>query len=253
MSSGLHVVRAGDGPQIVLIHGSAADHRTWSILLASALRAQFTLVAYDRRAGVESIDGHVADAAALLGPAPAVVVGSSFGAVIALELVRRRTEGIAGAVLIEPPLNSADGAPEARARFLDDFDRRAAEAGGPAAGELFLRTVLGDAAFERMPRVFKTQAMAKFAEIRADSVALFDYRPRYGELAVVTTPVLLLGGERSAGWYHRTLDELHGALPGARLEIVAGAGHMLHAEASRRFQTLLAGFAGPLLGVPAPA
>jgi pimeloyl-ACP methyl ester carboxylesterase len=251
MSSGLHVVRAGDGPQILLIHGSAADHRTWSIVLASGLRARFTLVAYDRRAGVESVDGHVADAAALLGPAPTVVVGSSFGAVIALELVRRCADRIAGAVLIEPPLYSADRGSVVRTKFLDDFDRRAAEAGGPAAGELFLRTVLGDAAFERMPRVFQLQAMAKFAEIRADSVALFEYRPRYAELAAVTAPVLLLGGERSAGWYRRTLDDLHRALPAARVEIVPGAGHMLHAEAPRRFVALLEEFAGPLLGVPA--
>jgi len=247
MSSGLHVVRAGDGPPILFIHGSAADHRTWSILLSSGLRDRFTLVAYDRRAGVESVEDHATDAAALVGPGPAVVVGSSFGAVIALELLRRRTDRIAGAVLIEPPLHSADGAPAVRRKFLDDFDRRAAEAGGPAAGELFLRTVLGDHAFERMPRVFQTQAMRKFAEIRADSVALFGYPPRVDELAAVTAPVLLLGGERSAPWYRRTLDDLHRALPGARLEVVAGAGHMLHAEAPRRFHTLLADFAGPLL------
>jgi pimeloyl-ACP methyl ester carboxylesterase len=253
MSSGLHVVRAGAGPQILLIHGSAADHRTWSILLGSPLRARFTLIAYDRRAGVESVDGHAADAAALLGPEPAVVVGSSFGAVIALELVRRCADRVAGAVLIEPPLNSSESAPAVRARFLDDFDRRAAQAGGPAAGELFLRMVLGDAAFERMPRVFQAQAMAKFAEIRADSVALFGYPLPYAELAAVTAPVLLLGGERSAGWYRRTLDELYRALPGARLEMVPGAGHMLHAEAPRRFHALLEEFAAPLLGAPAPA
>jgi 3-oxoadipate enol-lactonase len=253
MSSGLHVVRAGAGPQVVLIHGSAADHRTWSILLASPLRARFTLVAYDRRAGVESVDGHVEDAAGLLGPEPAIVVGSSFGAVIALELVRRHGDRIAGAVLIEPPLNSSEDAPAVRARFLDDFDRRAAEAGGPAAGELFLRMVLGDDAVDRMPRVFQVQAMAKFAEIRADSVALFAYRPRYAELAAVRVPVLLLGGERSARWYRRTLDELHSALPGARLEIVPGAGHLLHAEAPRRFHALLEEFAAPLLGARAPA
>jgi pimeloyl-ACP methyl ester carboxylesterase len=199
MSSGLHVVRAGAGPQVLLIHGSAADHRTWSIQLASPLRARFTLIAYDRRADAASVEAHADVAAALLaGAEPAVVVGSSFGAVVALELVRRRHDRVAGAVLIEPPLHTSDDAPAVRAGFLDDFDRRAAEAGGPAAGELFLRTVLGDGAFERMPRVFQAQAMAKFAEIRADSVALFAYPPRLAELAATTAPVLLLGGERSA-------------------------------------------------------
>jgi pimeloyl-ACP methyl ester carboxylesterase len=176
-----------------------------------------------------------------------VVVGSSLGAVVALDLVRRHRGLVAGAVLIEPPLNPADDAPAMRTVFLDRFDRRAAEAGGPAAGELFLRHVLGDAAFERMPQVFQAEAMAKFAEIRADSVALFAHDPRYAELVAIATPILLVGGERSGLWYRRTLDVLHQALGNARIEIIAGAGHMLHAEAPRRFQALVSDFAGPLL------
>jgi pimeloyl-ACP methyl ester carboxylesterase len=247
MSSALHVVRAGDGPQILLIHGSAADHRSWAIQLASPLRTQFTLVAYDRRSTAEAVEAHADDAAALLPAAPSLVVGSSFGAVVALELLRRDPARLAGAVLIEPPLADSDDAAPVAASFLPAFDHRAARDGGPAAGELFLRTVLGDAAFDRMPRVFQTQATAKFAEIRADTLALMAYRPRYAELSAIAAPVLLLGGDRSAPQFRATLEALHRALANAQLEIVAGAGHMLHADASRRFHALVTGFAGPLL------
>ena len=80
-------------------------------------------------------------------------------------------------------------------------------------------------------------------QIRADSAALLDYRPRYRELSSVQTPVLLLGGDRSASYFRATLLALVEALPKARLEVVPGAGHMLHAEASRRFAQLLMGFA----------
>lgn len=254
MSSGLHVVRAGAGPQVLLIHGSAADHTTWSIQLASPLRAQFTLVAYDRRGDATSIEAHADEAAGLLAgePGRAIVVGSSLGAVVALDVLRRHPARVAGAVLIEPPLAASDDAAPVPPTFLPAFDRRAARGGGLAAGELFLRIVLGDAAFERMPRAFQTAAMMKFAEIRADTVALMAYRPRYAELAAVTTPVLLVGGDRSAPSFRPTLEALHRALPAARLEIIAGAGHMLHAEAPRRFHALVTGFAGPLLGQLAP-
>lgn len=139
-----------------------------------------------------------------------------------------------------------DDPPSDPVAFLGEFDRRVAEQGGPAAGEFFLRTVLGDAAFERMPKTFRERSAAKWAAIRADSQALIEYRPRYGELASVTTPILLLGGDRSAPYFRPTLDALARVLPRARLEIVNGAGHMLHAEAFRRFADLLIEFAAEI-------
>jgi pimeloyl-ACP methyl ester carboxylesterase len=230
-------VRVGSGPRILLIHGSAADHTTWSIQLASNLREQFTLVAYDRRIAA-TVEEHAEDAR---GFEADFVVGSSFGAVVALELIRKHP--MRGAVLIEPPMGASDDAPAAPQAFLAEYDRRMAEQGGTAAAEFFLRTVLGDAAYERMPQAFRERSKAKFAEIRADSEALIAYKPRYGEMRGIHTPVLLLGGDRSAPYFRPTLDALFAALPDARLEVVPGAGHMLHAEAFRRFADLLTAFA----------
>lgn len=241
MSSPLHVVRAGAGPAILLIHGSATDRATWSILLASPLRERFTLIAYDRRPGDLSVEQHADDAATLIADAPAIVIGSSFGAVIALDVIRRYR--CAGAILIEPPMAASDDLPVGPTEFLAAFDARVAEHGGPAGAEFFLRTVLGDASYERMPRSYRERSKALWAEIRADSAALIAYRPRYSELPRITPPVLLLGGERSAPYFRPTLDALVAALPRARLEIVPGAGHMLHAEAHRRFAELVAAFA----------
>ncbi len=242
----LHVVRAGAGPRILLIHGSAADHTTWSIQLASPLRKRFTLVAYERRAGALSVEDHARDAAELLAGEPgepALVVGSSFGAVIALELLRSHRAACAGAVLIEPPMAASDEVAAAPIAFLEEFDRRAAEQGSPAAAEYFLRFVLGDLAYDRIPPVFQERSKQKYAQIRDDSAALIAYQPRYAELASVNLPVLLLGGERSAPYFRLTLDALHAVLPRARVEIIPAAGHMLHAEAHRRFAELVLRFA----------
>lgn len=241
MSLGLHVVRAGVGPPILLIHGSATDHTAWSIQLAGPLRERFSLIAYDRRPG--TVEEQAEDAASLL-PERALVIGSSFGAVVTLELLRRHGARVAGAVLIEPPMGRSDDTPAAPAAFLGEFDRLVETAGGPAAGEFFLRTVLGDTLYDRIPAAFQERSKARWAEIRADSAALIAYRPRYAELGAITTPIQLLGGERSAAYFRPTLDALCTALPQARLEIIPAAGHMLQAEAHRMFAEVVIRFAG---------
>jgi pimeloyl-ACP methyl ester carboxylesterase len=228
---------------MLFVHGSAADHTTWSIQLAGSLRERFELVAYDRRSDATTVEEHARDAAGLLGDGPTLIVGSSFGAVIALEVLRTYPGRCAGAVLIEPPMAASDELAAASTAFVAEFDRRLNTEGGPAAAEFFLRFVLGDAAFERIPRAFLERSKSKWAEIRADSGALIAYRPRYRELASVETPVLLLSGERSASYFRATLDALQASLPHARLEVVPNAGHMLHAEAFRRFAELLSAFA----------
>lgn len=242
------MVRAGVGPRLLMIHGSAADHTTWSIQLARGLKERFSLIAYDRRESAASIEEHADDAVAVLGDdlTPAILVGSSFGAVVALDVLRRHGARCAGAVMIEPPMPATDDLPAAPTAFLAEFDRTVETRGGPAAGAVFLKTVLGEAAFARIPTAFLERSTAKWAQIRADSVALIAYRPRYAELRAITTPVQLVGGERSASYFRPTLDALVAALPDARLEIIPGAGHMLHAEAHRRFSDVVTQFASDI-------
>jgi len=246
MATAPHVVTVGEGPRVVLVHGSAADHTTWSIQLASSLRSRYTLHAIDRRTDVTEVSDHADDVVAILGAdlAPAFVVGSSFGAVVALDAVRRHPTRFAGAVLIEPPMAPTNEPTADQQLLLAGFDARRAAAGDEAAAELFLRTVLGDAAYERMPRAYQDRSKAKAPQIRADCAALLAYRPRYEELRSVTTPVQLLGGERSAAYFRPTLDALAAHLPAARLDLIPGAGHMLHAEAHRKFAEVLDRFTG---------
>ena len=246
----LHVVRVGRGPRAVLVHGSATDHTTWSIQLASTLRDRFELVAIDRRFDAGSVAAHAADLAEL---GPALYVGSSFGAVTVLELARTRPELVPGMVLVEPPMPPGDDpALGAAARaFFVELERRIETDGGPAAAELFLRTALGDAAYDRIPLAFVERSKARWAEIRADSAALVAYRPRYTELGAVATPTLLVGGDRSAAYFRPTLEALARVLPHARLEVIAEAGHMLQAEAPRQFAALLVEFA-EAIGIAEP-
>ncbi|MEO1234402.1 MAG: alpha/beta fold hydrolase, partial [Myxococcota bacterium] len=205
--------------------------------------------------GVESwtVAEHAADLEAVVRRhtrAP-IVVGSSFGAVCVLEMVRSTPDLVRGMVLIEPPLPESDEAPPMPESYLETFDRLRSEVDGPAAGAFFLRTVLGKEAFEAMPTRWRERSAATFASIRLDSEALMAYVPRYSELGSLEVPALLLGGGRSAPHFRATLRTLERALPRAEVEIIPSAGHMLHAESARTFARLLEAFSERLGGDPA--
>jgi pimeloyl-ACP methyl ester carboxylesterase len=106
----------GEGSPVLLIHETAATGSSWDPL-AEALSTQFRAISYDRRGwGASSepeeyrrttIEEQSEDAAALIeavADGPAVVCGAGLGAVIALDLLLRRSELAAAAVLIEPIL-----------------------------------------------------------------------------------------------------------------------------------------------------
>jgi pimeloyl-ACP methyl ester carboxylesterase len=106
----------GEGSPVLLIHETAATGSSWAPL-ADALSTEFRAISYDRRGwGASSepddyrrttIEEQSEDAAALIESAAdglAVVCGAGVGAVIALDLLLRRSELVTAAVLIEPIL-----------------------------------------------------------------------------------------------------------------------------------------------------
>jgi len=244
MAGDLSVTERGSGLPILLVHGSAADSGTWTIQMATLAKTH-RLVAYDRRHGVTSVAQHADDAAAILdrlGLESAHACGSSFGAVIALELARTRPDRVKSAILCEPPMACGDDLPPVPNGFGCAFDRVAKQRGGPAAGALFLKLVLSHEVFESMPAAFRERACATWKQIREDSLALAAYRPRYFELVRVPVKMLLLSGQRSSPYYTDTLDTLATHLPNARVQVLPGAGHMMHAEAPRQFNQAVTAF-----------
>ena len=249
---GLFCELEGRGPKIVLIHGTATDHRTWSIQRLG-LKEELQLCVYDRRgtgrsplpAGRTFVDipGHAADAAALVrefSPGePVIAVGSSFGWVVLLELLRTEPALVRTAVLLEPPLPPSEQGPLVGAGFVEAFQAIWRSDGGRAAAEFFLRTVLGDRGYERMPLAIRERALDEHDGIRQDCEALVRYRLEDASLRALTVPVVLMGGERSPPFYRPTLERLAASLGNATLELLPGAGHMMHAEAYRRFNARL--------------
>lgn len=248
----------GAGPPVALVHGSATDAEAWAIQRRTLARS-CRLLLYTRRAddGI-TVGDHAADLADLIerhGLAPCTVVGSSFGAVVALELARAWPARVRGAVLCEPPLPPGPARAFLAARgiappaagdldaFLARFDHVYRERGGPAAAAVFLRAVLGDEAYARLPRRVRERAAALHRQIRADAAALAAYDLDYAALAAVACPVLLVGGDRSPAYFAPALAALEAALPNVRRVTLTGAGHMMHADAPRAFDAAVAEFA----------
>ncbi len=109
-----YTLTGNDGPPLILVHGSWADHSDWEFVIPAFAR-RFRVLAYDRRGHsqserapeVDNVDADTADLASLMGQldlAPAHVVGLSAGGCIALRLAARRPDLFRTVAVHEPPL-----------------------------------------------------------------------------------------------------------------------------------------------------
>lgn len=147
----------GAGPPVLLIMGATGDAGHFEAF-AGLLADEFMVVSYDRRGygrspapggrQTTSPEEQADDAAALLtalGAAPAVVFGTSSGAVFALCLLVRHPDAARGVILHEPALFAFHDDPDAVRAPLKALVADAMAQGGPAAAiEPFWRYVAGD-------------------------------------------------------------------------------------------------------------
>ncbi len=249
----LYYERSGAGPAIVFVHGQCGDADVWAVQ-ARRLSDRYTCFRYDRRGHSRSARGdgaistalHADDAAALierLELAPCLLVGSSFGAVIAVDVALRHARLLRGAVFSEPPLFSLD--PEAGRALVSPLIPRLDEAiatGGARAGvDAFFSFVcprlwssIDDAARER----YRANGEIGFADLRAPSLVV-----RPADLATVRVPALVIAGTASHPSFPTIARRLAGALPDARFVELEGSGHVTYAERPDDFAHALSVFA----------
>jgi 3-oxoadipate enol-lactonase len=249
----LYYERTGHGPAALFLHGMCGDADVWADQ-AERLSDRCTCVRYDRRGHSRSERGdavisdalHADDAAALIEAlelAPCLLVGSSGGAAVALEVALRHGHLLRGAVLSEPPLFCLDR--DAGAALIAELMPRmqqAMETGGPRAGiDAFFSFVcpgLWSAVDETRRDRYWANADIGLTDLRSPSL---DVTP--ADLAGVTTPTLVLAGSTSHPAFGSIARRLAAALPDARLVELEGSGHVTYAERPDDFARAVAAFA----------
>jgi len=211
---------------VVFVHGSM-DRGAAFVKVARLLR-DFDLVRYDRRGYGRSVDAGLAvtvaeqvdDLVAVLDGQPAVVVGHSMGGVIALTAAERHPELVRAVGCYEAPMPWLEWWPRTSAGGV----ATSVDDGPEAAAERFMRRIIGDAHWERLPVGTQQQRRAEGPALLADLRAVRTREAPY-DLALLPVPVVAGYGSATAE-RHRlaTLALVEGA-PVGELVVVEAAGH----------------------------
>lgn len=275
----MHVNRSDDGPRdaprgsILFVHGFPLDSSVWTHQLA-ALPAGWHALAPDlrgfgrsplgawagelssgRRVGngiafpdepVLTMDRLADDMAALIEKEvgrPAVICGLSMGGYVALSLWRRRPDLVRALVLADTRAETdSDEARENRRRTA----QLAREEGARPVADAMIGNLLAPATLDgdsdvvdRVRRMILATPPATLVAALAGLAARHDAT---GELPHIDVPTLVVVGEQDAVTPPAVARSMADAIPGARLAIIPGAGHLACLEAPEAFNQALAAF-----------
>ena len=227
----------GQGPAVLFVHGCPFDHTIWRDQI-DALE-EFRCIAPDLRGMGQSdapdlgygIEIYAADLAALLdamGVDQVVLCGLSMGGYIAFEFLRSWRSRVRGLVLMDT--RAEPDSPEAR-RARDATAGIARERGSAAIADGMLPKVLAPTTITERPeiaeRVRSLMASTPVAGIVGALAAMRD-RPGSESLlpALAGLPTLVVVGEADGLTPPDQAKAMAQAIPGARLVIIPGAGHL---------------------------
>jgi pimeloyl-ACP methyl ester carboxylesterase len=247
----LHTLSFGHGPRTLLALGGWIGSGELWYDVASRLGPDWRVIAMDHRgsgatqcrAGRIRLDDLVDDVIAVLDAwqvGCCVVAAESSGAGVALEAVLRAPARFAGmvgcgATWTRPAAGQADGFIAAlRAQFdraIDGFVAQCVPEDGCEAVRHWGRLILRRATAEQAVQLIETRA-ALTVEDRLDAIRL---------------PMLLLHGTRDAIVPPESSRRLAAAIPGARLVLMEGLGHVPLMTAPQRVADEIRAFAWPAL------
>ena len=237
----------GDGPAagrlIVLVHG--AMDRATSFTRLMARLPDWSVLSYDRRGygrsaplgPPESFDDQVDDLMSVLDGRTAVAFGHSLGGDVVLAAADRHPGSLSTAVVWEPPQPwlpwwPTDSASRGAGTELDPEER----------AEWFMRRMVGDRIWERLPSATRDQRRSEGHTLAAELRTLAEEAPF--DPSRVRIPVVVGRGGRSRPHQRRSARELAVSLPKGELAEIPEAGHGAHLSHPGEVADLIARAAG---------
>lgn len=249
----------GAGRPVVLLHGHTLDRRVWLPVVPHLLSAGLRVIRPDLRGHGRSdrpdfgyhFSDHCGDVVALLdhlGLDRATLVGFSFGGGVALETTlthpnRVTALGLVATVLPDRPFEPAFMEALREVARVARTDGVAAAMAGPwAANPLFAHSFSKPGIREAVTAIVAGFPGAEFLATRRDTVERdWTVPERLSEIGVPTGVVV---GEQEMSGFRAYSDEIAAAVPGATLEIVPDAGHLLPLEAPAAVAKTIIGLFG---------
>jgi 3-oxoadipate enol-lactonase len=253
----LYVESAGHGEPVVLVHNGIGDLRTWDAQVAP-FAAHYRVIRYDMRGWGRSICpkgsfSHSLDLAAVLratDAAPAVLIGSSFGGRIALDLAVEHPDLVRALVLVGSGVGGYRMSTD-----LDAFEREieaAMERGDiPAAAEVDLRVWADgprrtpgqvDPAFRERARVLAEHVYEVIPLQSGDAIPRPPAVPALQQLGGIAVPALVIVGAEDQPDMLAISALLAREIPRARLVTLPHTAHLPHMEQPEVFNRLVLDF-----------
>lgn len=247
----------GEGEPVLFIHGFPLSGELWMPTVQRLGGAYRSIVPDLRGHGASesspeaSMARYATDLALLLDHTgeigPVTLVGLSMGGYIALEFCRRYPERVRALVLVDTRAGP-DSEDAARGRY-ESAERALREGSGPIADrmveKLFGPEASADLREEWRSIMSSTPPEGVAAALRAMAVR----SDSFATLRTFEKPLLIVVGKDDVLTPPSEAQRMHEAVPGSRLEIVAGAGHMTPVEQPDHFAAVLRDF---LAGLPDP-
>jgi pimeloyl-ACP methyl ester carboxylesterase len=258
-------VEAGEGPVLLLIHGMAGTFKNWDEVIEPLAR-NHTVIAPDLPGHGESAPGGgdysigalaagLRDLLVALGHQRVTLVGHSLGGGIAMQFAYQFPEMIERLVLVSSGGLGREVSPIIRAAALPGAElfisatagvgQRVGSALGRGLGAVGLRPNADVAEVARgyASLADPTRRAAFVATVRS-VIGIGGQRVKAGERLYLAeaVPVLIIWGARDPLIPSHHGENAHRSIPGSRLEVFEGVGHLPQLEAPSRFVAVLEAF-----------